>query len=210
MKYYRYLSSSKIEMLFPQVPHRLRETVSAEVGFNFGVLSGSLGSQTNRFDAVVTRLTAIERHLEDIGVIGDIRQPKEWFKGTIKAKTARLWTQGGAVFFIGSSRDVLIALGGSKHNLLGEASTSGGPAVSDLAPMLRALEEMVSSELSERSRLLLTTPTVDGWSWPELVQSVANHCHAPEEQISFVARILAQDTSDKALILATPLYVAAA
>jgi hypothetical protein len=40
MKYYVYISDSKVDMLLPQVPGALKQTIAAKLGFDIKILSG--------------------------------------------------------------------------------------------------------------------------------------------------------------------------
>jgi hypothetical protein len=216
VKYYDYLSVSTVDMLFPKVARALRETVSAEIGFDLGVVSGSVGSEAARFDDAVTRLLAVERHLAT-QALGTIEQPRDWFAGEMMAQTSGLWTGGGAVFFLGLAAGTLVALGGSTHNLLGGESSRGeGPPVSNLAPMMKALETLVASETVTTQPVLLLAESElrvahseETLHWPHLVQLIAHFSRSPRQSVHFVARLLASETSEgQRVILGTPLYVA--
>ena len=201
-------------MLFPQVPHALREKVSAEIGFNVGLVSGKLGSEVGRFEDVVTRLQVIERYLQSTNAIGTVALPQDWFAGEMMAKTIGLWTRGGAVFFLGETARTFVALGGSARNLLGGNVSSGeGPPYSNLAPMLEALEEVVMSETmesSDRLRRGQSDPMLEApLTWQGLVQALEQNSRAVAERVHFVARrLLGGKLEDQRVILATPLYVA--
>ncbi len=213
MKYFQYISRSKVEMLFPQVPHSLREKVSAEIGFNLGVVSGKLGSAADRFENVVTQLQTVERYLEGANMIGTVAQPRDWFSGEMLAKTVGLWTGGGAEFFVGQTAGTIVALGGSVRNLLGgDVSRGEGPPNSNLAPMLKALEDVVISETTESaSRLILEQRDFargERMTWRDLVRVLANNSRAVATPIQFVAWRLLAGQTDGHVVLATPLYVA--
>ncbi|MGH9894906.1 MAG: DUF7019 family protein, partial [bacterium] len=45
MKYYHYISNTKAEMLFPQIPSKILSGLKAEIGFDFGVLNGKLTAE---------------------------------------------------------------------------------------------------------------------------------------------------------------------
>lgn len=215
MKYYHYISASKVDMLFPQVPRTLRENVSAEFGFNLGVVSGSVGAEANRFDDPIARLKVVERYLLTHDQVGSIEHPRDWFAGEMMAKAVGLWTGGGAVFFVGEVGDTVVALGGSERNLLGSTSSSNaGPGFSELEPMMEALEELVTSEAETDSALVALPTAIHERSgtimtWDGLVRTLAHHPPSDvKQQIHFVARRLASAPAPSNVILGTPLFVA--
>ena len=220
MKYYRYLSGSKVDMLFPQVPHVLREKVSAGIGFNLGVVSGSVGSEAARFDDHVTRLQVVERHLRASNSIGTIRKPLDWFEGEMEALTASFWTRAGAVFFVGETPRKVVMLGGSATNLLGaKGSSSEGPPFSELSAMLGALEAFVSRDVSGNTEMppVLMMRVDEGRivvnTWADLASYVASDQRNwnSRECVHFLARKLAvgETSHGVEVLLGTPLYVAA-
>lgn len=215
MKYYHYLSTPKIDMLFAQVPRTLREKLSAEVGFNLGVVSGSVGAEANRFDEPVARLKTVERYLVANNEIGTVEEPRDWFAGEMMARTLGFHDTGGAVFFVGEILGTIVTLGGSQSNLLGaRPSPSPRPQFSEFTPMLDALDAVLVDELSSGVESMQASVDHDlrgrAWPWYELVESVAtSSLDASRQQVHFLARLLAA-TSRPAhrIILGTPVYVA--
>lgn len=228
MKYYHYISASKVEMLFPQVPHALREKISAEIGFNVGLVAGKVGSEVARSDDIVTRLKVVEQYLVDSRELGTVKALREWFTGEMTAQTMGLRSHGGPVFFVGKVAGVVVALGGSPQNMIGGQDLAPGlTPFSHLATLLRALEALVTNERSTSETVDLPVAEASTWrgqesastTWEDLIRGLAEGGSTdfsrrrrpmPTERIHFVARLLAKGMSEgQRVILGTPLYVAA-
>jgi hypothetical protein len=127
MKYYIYISDTKVDMLFAQIPRNILKKISAELNINLGMVSVSLKekqSEQTRFHKAKVVSNYINKHLD----VGDIDHPKTYFKGTLPMR----WGPYGDekfVYFGGTTKSgTILGLGGSMHHVIGQerGELSGG------------------------------------------------------------------------------------
>jgi len=71
MKYYLYISNSKLDMMFPQVPSKLADQVATELGINTGVLRASVKAREVT-ETRVSKLQVVTQYLLESDQVGDI------------------------------------------------------------------------------------------------------------------------------------------
>ena len=120
MKYYIYISDTKVDMLFAQIPTNILKKITAELNINLGMVSVSLKERQNeqtRFHKVEVVNNYINEHLE----VGDIDNPKTYFKDTVPMMwgTLPVTPEGQGqlrknfVYFQGGTKQTKFGLGGS-------------------------------------------------------------------------------------------------
>ena len=220
MRYFEYISDSKVNMLLPQISSSEKKSISAEIGFDVKLLQGKLKTSRNVLDDRVHRLLAVERHIlknENIGSIGD---SKLWIAGEGWAMAGNIKEDSQAVFYFLRQNGTYLALGGSARNLIGNESKKslefGISHASHLISLLTATEK-------ESRFLALPENKLTDWlncgvagheqPWAPMIYSM---CHRRQERsfsvrISFLARrLLKVAYMDATIVLASPLYVAQA
>ena len=115
VKYYIYVSDSKIDMLYPQIVNL--------------ALKDSQSNQKTRYD----KLNVIIKHIEKQYGVGTVDSPKEYFKGVLPMR----WGPYGFVppgesnnfiYFGGKTTSgTILGLGGSIHHLIGEQRGESNP-----------------------------------------------------------------------------------
>ncbi len=216
MRYYEYISDSKVEMLLPQVPRSILKTVSVELGVNIGIFDAkvTIGGKTdsNR----VARLVAVEKYLINNEKIGTVSAPTSWFRGSEPATRFWLPTDQTVAFFLINSPSYTVALGGSARHIIGNVAKSDfEPSNSHLPSLLKMLnflmEKYVNFPDDELSRLANTGVTDFGspHPWTEIICALSDRQNMPKQHISFLARkIISEEYCGKTITLGTPLYVA--
>jgi uncharacterized protein DUF7019 len=86
MKYYIYISNSKLDMMYPQVPKQLADQVATELGVNTGLLKASVKPREVT-ETSISKLQVVTQYLLSSGAVGDVRSPRAYFKGTLPMKT---------------------------------------------------------------------------------------------------------------------------
>ena len=90
MRYYYYISESKLDMLSPQISSSKSSTIKAEIGFNFGLVSGKIAEDRPVPSDKFAKLESVERHLKEHESIGTIDDPEQWIEGTADALATRV------------------------------------------------------------------------------------------------------------------------
>ncbi len=102
MKYYLYISDTKLEMLYPQIPHNETRKTSLEFGFDLKFVKASRKTEketdANRF----TKLDAIVDYLEASGRLGTLDEQKEYVRAAMPMKFAP-WGAKGRETHVGTN-----------------------------------------------------------------------------------------------------------
>lgn len=208
LKYYLYISASKVEMLYPQIAADLKEKKAAEWEVDPKFLSHSRKSEDEPTGTQQARLGAIVETLAMQEKIGTIEEPREYFGGCFKmrwgiyADNGRPNDEPPLVYFGGTTGETVCGLGGSSRHVIGfrGAGNTGSRSVTPylIAHLLNGLD----------------IPT-KGWNAPGLRKDTEQHTReaitaangyltGPELQMEFVAKTL---LIGRDFLLGTPLYV---
>lgn len=215
MRYYQYISDSKVEMLLPQVPWSFRKAVSVELGINIGIFSAkaTIGGETlsNR----IARLETVEKYLISSEKIGTVSAPTSWFQGNEPATFFFLPSDRTVAFFLINSSSYTVALGGSTRHIIGTVAKSDfEPSYSylpDLLGRLDFLEKNIGYPDDDLSRLAGTGISRFGSThpWAGIISDLSLRQNMPKQQVSFLARkLVSEEYCGKTITLGTPLYVA--
>jgi hypothetical protein len=223
MEYYLYISDSKLDMIFPQIPEKAKLKLAAEIGLNIGVLQAKLKadpgthSEGNRID----RLKIVTQHITRSNPVGTVDEPASWIAGAHSARVVYLPENDQVVFFVGNStRGARFGLGGSRAHLVSrnkpEKVDIGWSFLPDLLQSLRMMDTLSSkaslpSESTEG--FIRETARNDEFEWMDLLRVAQRAASGPHIQIKFLAKTLLAATHPNDGIqgvLATPLYVAMA
>jgi hypothetical protein len=206
MKYYEYISTRKVDMLFPQIPRDASSKISGTVEVNL--------------PSTYEKIAVIEKWLEKSGDIGTLESGMSWIKDSM-----HLWwgpsgyadenEVGEVVWFGGIREPDAILLGGSAMHLVGRSSGRERPT-SDLPSILNSL---VRSQRGSRVVAVPVEPTshVEEDAYAYALENAFSFCHGKwggaEQQFEFLALRLLQRKHIEYLgkqwrvTVATPLYV---
>lgn len=221
LKYYIYISDSKVDMLYAQIPKSIKNGLAAELKLNIGMLSASL-KQGPLDETKYSKLQIVNRYIEKELELGSIDEPKEYIRGIAPVRWGSYGSSKSVVYFGGSTGNTVFGFGGSLQHLIGVSCESHVNSGS-ITPYLLSVLADESSRSS--SRQLASTP----FSQEEMVSSVMRAVYVansrmkgPEQMVEFLAKRLfflsdhpsEEDEwwreSKKNVLLATPVYVAMA
>jgi hypothetical protein len=218
LKYYVYVSKTKVDMLFAQIPRSFLSGLSAELKFNLGVLSTTLKQDADQ-ETTIAKLTATVRYLEQNESIGTIDQPDAYFRGQLSMVRDSYLASDAKdhlVFFGGETDKTIVGLGGFSGNIIGAFRPEYSGGMSDIPSMFGhlvgrmarpTLDTYEETEIEDPEEMLART-----------IEFAASQLWGPEEEVEFFARRLAFHSSgthrahreDMNILLGTPLYVALA
>jgi hypothetical protein len=224
VKYYLYISDTKVDMLFAQISRNILKKISADLNINLGVVSVSLKekqSEQTRFDKVNVVSNYINNHLE----VGSIDSPQSYFKGTMPMKWGPIFDTGpyhDLVYFAGKTERTSLGLAGSMWHVIGSPKGSGSWGLPSGGHfILKALREF-SSDIGISTDN--TDPIPDSYyTDPEHkgdlydIDIARQLVRGPEERLEFLARRLVEGTLDYKttdfplaphVLLGSPIYVA--
>lgn len=206
MRYYLYVSQSKLDMLFEQIPRKVLPRLVTEAKVDLKVV----GLAVQRPGAELTRyqqLDIVEEYLAQEYDIGWMTEPSSWFRGDLGLRISVAHENRGPVFMTGTDGDLVVALVGSTHHVIGQQHTSqdlrlGGSWLPALQALLRQETESthaLDDQDTLRETLMFSRKVTGPATWCE-----------------FLARQLMRGTvTDRdgrrwEIVIATPLYVAMA
>jgi hypothetical protein len=227
VKYYVYVSESKVEMLFSQIPRTFLSGLAAELKVNLGILTTTLKQDADP-ETKFARLTAVVRYLEQNESIGTVDEPEVYFRGHLSMAwgpygTYQTFTHRAGespLMYFGAVTDkTIVGLGGSSRNMIGATGSSSAHSHSATAVMV--------ARIYEGLELHLPADYPDEWELPyfsqedvvpRAVEVATTQMEGPKESVEFFARRLAfyprHKLSDRRtnmnILLGTPLYVALA
>ncbi|GAA3436917.1 DUF7019 family protein [Kutzneria kofuensis] len=202
LRYYVYISDSKVDMLLPQVDPGFAGKRSTEVGVNLKVVTGKrkVESDADR----IARLERVVRHLDDFCDVGTIDEPGQYFRGRL----AMRWKQAapGLVYFGGATEDTVVGLGGASGHIFGGTAPKDAVfAPSQLPGLVQGLEAIAADDAAESSL--------------ELAYLANRNLRGDEQEVEFVAKRLRHGPSPYpeldggkavSVLVGSPLFVALA
>jgi len=118
MKYYEYISDSKVDILLPQIPIAFKQKLAGEIGINIGVLSAKISAEHATLEERATRVRILAEYIRNNEDIGTIENQKSWirdqklvrcgFVGSDKKLIAYCWRDGATRFMLAGSSGHLI------------------------------------------------------------------------------------------------------
>lgn len=80
-KYYVYISATKVDMLYSQIPPAFLKGAESEIKVNLGVISTSLkGRGPDEAKELPARLAAVSSYIRNEDEIGTVLHPKQWIE----------------------------------------------------------------------------------------------------------------------------------
>jgi hypothetical protein len=211
MRFFSYISDGKVDMLLPQIPSGRRETIAAELGFNFALLSGKVSAEASTLDNRVARLLAVEKYILENETLNTADTDGVWLSDT--AAAVSLFVEQGALLWAFKKNASSVVLAGSSSNVAGNAAVQATRTpYSSLAGIMTLVSQTAPDAIpyfdgAEK------WPTSEGMrgdlSWlRELFEYVCERVGGPEQRIKFLARRLVSGRyRAKHLVLASPLYI---
>ena len=130
LRYFIYISDTKLEMLFEQIDPALRRTISAQATIDLKLASLTLRQTDPPPAARIAKLRLVERYIDAHHRVGTIRTPgNDFFRGSMPMQWG--WLDHGlnhdsgtggldTVFFRGHQASQVVVLAGSRRHVLGE------------------------------------------------------------------------------------------
>ena len=207
MRYYLYISDTKLDMLRAQIPVNKLKAIAAGLKIDLKLLSVSLERKSASDDAYA-KLRTVEKYLEENDEIGTESEPRSYFRGTTLMKTGIMKeTNAEYAYFGGHSSGRSIALVGAPHHLVGGTARMNdiqSPAAHGylLPIILECLRGNVTIDSEEAETRLKNRSGFD-----YLIDQINHDINSPAQPMEYLAKRLAMGDD---YILATPLYVALA
>jgi len=205
MKYYVYVSDSKVDMLFAQIPSRFAERLAIELKIDFKIISASVSSGASN-ETRFSRLAIVKQYIEKHENVGSIDEPNEYFIGKMQMSWSKFPFTSQMVYFGGIANQTALGLAGSLKHVIGESqppekfqwslSDLGGAyvglidALNPDEPSNQVPAEKVTSLVARMTQEIISTGNT--------------------QNLEFLARKLKEGYSrhyDKKVLLGSPIYV---
>lgn len=213
MRYYLYISETKVDMLFPQVPGAVQQGIAKKVGFDLKLFTASVETQNQTFESRIARLQAVEEHLRLAGKIGSPGDQTPWIAGTVMAHFVPI--VDNAVLFLSQLNEGYLVLGGSTEHMIGSVKSGiRGLSFSSFYQISRILSQLYEQEkqgydyigkIDYSDHLYKLDGNLD-WLFKRELRD-------PPQRVEFLAKRLASVGTPReggTSTIATPLYVALA
>ncbi len=207
MKYYIYISDTKVDMLYAQIPAKLREKVATELKIDLKLISTTLTQnvpEVTRF----SKLKVVDEFIRQNEKIGEIDKPESYFSGVLNMR----W--GGypidnpkMVYFGGVTSNTIIGLGGSLNHVLGKI----GDALCEDVAFSSSMPSLLS--ILEQGENKGFVPKYKSSPASTLVTMATQNMTGTEQRLEFCAKRLVESynrASQKRVVLGSPIYVALA
>jgi hypothetical protein len=225
VKYYVYISDSKVDMLAAQVPLGFRERIAAELKVDLKVFSVSL-AQVPSEETRYSKVALVARHLDEEGLVGTVDEAAGYVAGVLPMHWGP-WIHHDyghydpdvpMVWFAGETEQTAVGLAGSMKHLLGETERSlpeGGiyPTFTSFSNFSAILSVLVLEEGGGGSEVE-PSETADAISAiRQLTQrgvGAGRTMDIAPQPLEFLARRLFEATGEdgKRVLLGSPIYVA--
>lgn len=213
MRYYLYISTSKIDMLAPQISSGNKKKISFEFGFDVKILNSLFKTEKSIEDNTIKKLNLIENYLYQNNYVGDLSSDRPWIK--INAINARLCSFAdfdlGVLYICDELDNTIIAIGGSPEHLIGKVQQplQRFHATSLLAGIAYSLENFLVTGDSTMKTNSKVFKSIDGANYyGKLLSSIYSIGGLQNQKISFLAKILKKvDYDNKTYLIATPLFI---
>lgn len=211
MKYYIYISDTKLDMLYPQIPRKILERISVDLSINLGMINVNLKNKDNeksRFD----KLRIVTEYIKNNESVGSIDAPLDYFEGELPMRWGPLSHEERSVYFGGKTDSTWIGLAGSISHVVGSnTGNKEGFASMTAQSMLFNIEIALRDDATrfpEYMQHSLQTSYIIYWA--------TSNISGPEQKLEFLAkRLHFGDVEDQRgtrrnVLLGTPLYVSLA
>ncbi|HET6852469.1 MAG TPA: SAVMC3_10250 family protein [Pyrinomonadaceae bacterium] len=217
MKYYIYVSDSKVDMLLSQMPRDAKRKIATEFKIDLKLLGASRKAETEYEENRFTRLDAVVSFVRQYGNLGTIDKPDEYIEDTLPMRWVHYPYEADkelpVVYFGGSTDRTIVGLGGSEKHLIGITPQATVSSHSFAPTLVACLEEELKLNLG------LNPYALGEEAWRYAVFWTTTHMKGLKQRYEFMAKRLlygSDEFSDGAagherkILLATPLYIAMA
>lgn len=216
MEYYIYVSDTKVDMLYDQIPTRLRDKLATELKIDLKVLSTTFSEQpaeATRFSKLKVVTEFIEKHK----LAGTVDSPAAYFRGTMQMRWGPHPLEQEMVYFGGMTDHTILGLIGSMKHIIGNQGDAFVHSFSGADALVAVLRMEQQMPILESSSLLIE------------VYETTTYMEGPKQQLKFLAKRLADsndylddeaftytyaihrdDNPEKRILLGSPIYVALA
>jgi hypothetical protein len=225
VKYYLYISDTKVDMLLPQIPHKLQKQIATEFKLDLKIFSAARKTEETIDDDRIKRLEAVVAYIREKKRVGTAGRPAEYFAGMLAMRWGPLTERRrerydpetkvfspeperlrDIVYFSGYSNECLIGLGGSGKHVIGGPGASnatdwGGSIGPVLLWILLKNTGISEKELPHVDPDLSSDGTIDSDNTRGIrllrqsMRRTLENMSGPEQRVEFLAKRLVSGNS---------------
>ena len=225
MRYYLYISDTKVDMLLSQIPSATKHKIATEFKLDLKLITASRRRETEYERHRTERLEAVLVFLDEFGDVGSVDEPDEYFRGQMRMRWGPFTTSFGVrpdnrlIYFGGVTDKTIIGLGGSSRHVIGNIGDSHADSASATPYIVHSIMSGLASEDDIMRDDLDKLGADFGHHFGEAPDMTYNAIYLATarlagsvEHVEYVAKTLyfgrPRDGSDRNAVLGTPLYVA--
>jgi len=201
IKYYLYVSETKVQMLHSQIPRRMRKSIEAEFTANVAVVAARVkkAAELDPTDTIA-RTAVVSAYLGRTVTTGPVGQPGEYVHDTCRMRYCRVTDYAASIAFFGGSREGIdVGLIGSPDSLVGAARNSDAGH-----DMLYYTLQFLEAAAARPPHPYRTRPQDD---FRRAYEAVFDALPALDLDVEFLAKVVHREFG---LVVASPIYVAMA
>jgi hypothetical protein len=208
VKYYIYVSDTKVDMLYAQIPQKIKSQIATELKIDLKLLSATFkdkSSQETRYSKLKLVVDYIEKNFE----VGTVDKPKSYFRGKLDMGVGLFRS---AACFGGKTKYSILCLGGSnKHVIFGHLEKDTTGMISPSSGLTSILDMVLDISNSNE--------TIDPIDIDDRIsESIASATDivissSAQQKLEFLAKRFAEGYSKKKkkmVVTGSPIYVALA
>ncbi|MEV2214967.1 SAVMC3_10250 family protein [Streptomyces sp. NPDC050997] len=221
-RFYLYVSDTKVDMLLQQIDPAFTRKRTSEVSVGLKVVGAKRGTEVSEGTDPITRLERVVRHLDEVGDVGTVDEPGQFFRGLMDMRWGPFATGAGSslVYFGGRTERTVLGLGGSSRHVLGSplSAPDGDNAVLARSLMPSLLDGLAEHpEIEELFEDAGQAPLDPNLVPLRAVQRATTLLRAPAQKVEFLAKRLLHGPIPSSesgshdgmtVLLGSPLYVA--
>lgn len=196
MRYYIYISQTKVNQLYAQIPVQLRQKIAAKFTIDLKLIKAEFEGRQSQ-ESLFSMLEVVTSHLAGEGLVGTADDPNIYFREVMPLNWGPYhdYSQGDPgtefVYFGGRTEKTIVGLGGSLRNVIGEVGTGVTQHSYSGRPMLaRGLRNIVQADTSIQGIDVDTTDAL------QLVNLASGRMGGPRESMEFLAKRLVYGSTD--------------
>lgn len=222
MKYYVYISDTKIEMFYSQLANFEGQESQISLGVDLKIFKAEMKKSRKSPNTKYTKLEAILKKLEDSDLVGEFDSNKPYIKGDLEMTWASFGDLNSPITFWGClSEEIALGLAGSRHHVLGaqplDIAYSGSDTNAIATWFLQQLGDIPPEDQSEAWWLFRPNHySLDDKKVTGCIITALYDIRGSKNRFEFIAKVLhrgkfigeSDPSYENNVVLATPLYVA--
>ena len=203
VRYYVYISQTKLEILFPQIPARFLPSLEAEISVNVGVLAASVRkSVPDPSPELAAKAGVLSDYLDkQSGWVGTVADPGRFVKGVALLQYGVMQDYAAELVFFGGVVDgVKLALIGSPASLIGAAADATANHSLNYYDLKFLRENAESTQEDSETQRYEYEQAIDDALEVDVLPPTRH-------KLEFLAKVIFHNEN---VLVATPIYVALA